>query len=129
MPTHKIIYMAHATTHVHTRLPKSRFVLYTIRRAADPMRELERWPAAAAALGASLRRKFKGSLAKMELGLQENAQPILDYIDGCAVRGGLAPGRVPGVEEELWDREAIVDGTTAPSLDRAQRRRRQSYRQ
>ena len=72
------------------RLPRSRWVLYAIRRKShnplrqsirilartslvctgyiDTMGSLERYPAAAVALAAALRRKFKGSLARSELG-------------------------------------------------------------
>lgn len=46
------------------RLPASQFVLFTVRRYVDPMVNLEKWPAAAAALAGAMRRKYKGTLAR-----------------------------------------------------------------
>ena len=92
--------------------------------------QLERWPAAAAALAAALRRKYKGSLAKMgehiifkylevsimiyyfeqllkkqrpcsDLGRPENAGPILEYCDEWAAAGGRPAGIIPGVDQVL----------------------------
>ena len=94
------------------RLPRTGFVLYGIRRLTDRMRDLEPWPAAAAALAAAMRRKFKGSLARSEMGSPAHGGVILAYLDGIARGAGLEPG-LGGVVEEPWTRRTWADGTTA----------------
>ena len=98
-------------------MPRSRWVLFTVRRYVDPVRNLEEWPGAAAALAAAVRRKYKGTLARNGLGERENAERILGYLDGIAVDAGIAPG-LAGVVPEPWERAATEDGTWAAEADR-----------
>ena len=99
------------------RMPRSRWILFTVRRYVDPVRNLEAWPGAAAALAAAVRRKYKGTLARNGLGERENAERILGYLDRIAVEAGIAPG-LAGVVPEPWERAALVDGTSASDKDR-----------
>ena len=99
------------------RMPRSRWILFTVRRYVDPVRNLEQWPGAAAALAAAVRRKYKGTLARNGLGERENAERILGYLDRIAVDAGIAPG-LAGVVPEPWERAALVDGTSASDKDR-----------
>ena len=85
------------------------------------MRELESWPAAAAALAAGMRRKFKGSLARSEIGSAAHGGVILEFLDGIAHRAGLNPG-LQGVVTEPWERRSWADGTTAHAVAEEQRR-------
>ena len=99
-------------------MPSSNCVLFTVRRYIDPLVAVETFPAAAAALASTLRRKYKGTLARSGLGQRLGSSAVLNYLDGVAERGGLAPG-LRGVVPEPWERTAIVDGTTAAQLDQA----------
>lgn len=94
------------------RLPATQYILFTVRRYVDPMKNLERWPAAAAALAATIRRKYKGTLARSALGEKEHAEPLLAWLDHVATEAGVPPG-LKGVVPEPWERVALVDGTTA----------------
>ena len=85
------------------------------------MRELKSWPAAAAALAAGMRRKFKGSLARSEIGSAAHGGVILEFLDGIAHRAGLNPG-LQGVVTEPWERRSWADGTTAHAVAEEQRR-------
>ena len=96
------------------RLPLTRYILFTVRRYVDPMKNLERWPAAAAALAAAIRRKYKGTLARSALGEKDHAAPLLAWLDTVAAEAGVAPG-LKGVVAEPWERTALVDGTSAPA--------------
>ena len=96
------------------RLPATRYILFTVRRYVDPLKNLERWPAAAAALAATIRRKYKGTLARHALGERENAAPLLAWLDKVAAQAGITPG-LKGVVPEPWERDALVDGTSAPA--------------
>ena len=98
------------------RLPRTRYILFTVRRYVDPMGNLERWPAAAAALAAAVRRKYKGTLSRHALGEKENSAPLLAWLDRIATEAGLQPG-LKGVVAEPWERTALVDGTSAPAKD------------
>ena len=100
------------------RMPRTNYVLFTVRRYVDPMHKLEAWPGAAAALAAAIRRKYKGTLTRIGLGDPENARPLLEFCDGIAAGAGLEPG-LRGVVPEPWERVAMVDGTSAPMLDAA----------
>jgi hypothetical protein len=99
------------------RMPASNCVLFTVRRYIDPLSAIEGYPAAAAAVAATLRRKYKGTLAKSGLGQKLGSSAVLHYLDGVAERAGLAPG-LRGVVPEPWERAAIVDGTTSAELDK-----------
>jgi hypothetical protein len=91
-----------------------------VRRYIDPLANLERWPAAAVALAAAVRRKYKGSLARSGLGQRVAAQAVLGYLDDIAANAGLKPG-LRGVVPEPWERTAMVDGTNAAAVDEAAR--------
>jgi hypothetical protein len=98
------------------RLPRTRYILFTVRRYVDPMGNLERWPAAAAALAGAIRRKYKGTVARSALGEKENSAPLLEWLDQVATEAGLEPG-LKGVVAEPWERAALIDGTSAPAKD------------
>ena len=76
------------------RLPTSNFICFTVRTVADPMSTVEKYPGAAGALAAHMRRKQ---------GLRTEIDPasygaLLPYLDRVSERAGLRPGRVPNLQ-------------------------------
>lgn len=76
------------------RLPMSNFICFTVRTVADPMSTVEKYPGAAGALAAHIRRKQ---------GLRMEIDPtsygaLLPYLDRVSERAGLRPGRVPNLQ-------------------------------
>ena len=98
------------------RLPQSNAIAFTVRTYVDPLRRLTQAPAAAAALGANLRRRYKGSFFYFALGRQQSQRALLEFLDGVAESGGVPVWReeVP----EPWERTATEDGTWAAEADR-----------
>ena len=65
--------MHHIEFQTLRRLPRCRdFILFTVKRAQDPVSAVERYPGAAVGLAAAIRRKNKSSLLRNGLGLEEN---------------------------------------------------------
>jgi hypothetical protein len=71
------------------RLPKSRAIVFTVRSYVDPLRCLEAAPKAAAALGANLRRRYKGSFFYFALGRHASQRALLEYLDALSISGGV----------------------------------------
>eukprot|EP01052_Picozoa_sp_SAG31_P006931 SAG31_NODE_325_length_17671_cov_9.902743_12_plen_212_part_00 len=92
------------------RLPKTNYILFTVKRYQDPMSALDRYPGAAAALAASVRRKNKASLLRNGLGVETHGKAMLGYLDRIAAKGGLRSGPLPGLAEP-WERQTKSDGT------------------
>jgi hypothetical protein len=97
------------------RLPQTRQLLFTVKAFVDPLVNLEQWPAAAQALGAAMRRKYKGMKYYQGIGRPSSQQAILGYLDGIVGQAGLVPGPVL---PQPWEREALVDGTFARQQER-----------
>eukprot|EP01043_Picozoa_sp_COSAG02_P080789 COSAG02_NODE_19384_length_884_cov_1.476433_1_plen_74_part_10 len=62
------------------RLPRSRFILFTVRTYQDKIRDVERAPVAAQAMAAAMRRAHKGILHYHQLATGFD-KGILDYLD------------------------------------------------
>ena len=93
------------------RLSRERdFILFTVKRAQDPVSAVEEFPGAATALAAAIRRKNKSSLLRNGLGVEANGTALLGYLDRVSAKAGLQPGRVPGIPEP-WQRGTLLDGT------------------
>jgi dimethylamine monooxygenase subunit A len=73
------------------RLPKTRYILFTIKSMCDPLYELEKLPMASACLAASIRgmstdmRKYKG------IDNDETCEAILQYLDKIVKENGSIP--------------------------------------
>jgi len=98
------------------RMPKSNFVLFTVKRYQNPLSVVEDHPGAARALAGSIRRKNTSSLIRNGLAAKENGTAILGYLDRVTTRGGLEPGLVPGTVEP-WERKTLRDGTKHSEVD------------
>ena len=92
------------------RLPESRQILFTVKTYIDPLRNTEAWPAAAQAVAAAMRRKYKGMNHYQGIGQPSSQRAILGYLDGVAASAGLKPGPLL---PPPWERSAAVDGTRA----------------
>jgi hypothetical protein len=86
------------------------FILFTVKRAQDPVCAVEKFPGAATALAAAIRRKNKASLLRNGLGVEANGSALLGYLDRVSAKAGLRPGNVPGLPAP-WDRRTLIDGT------------------
>ncbi len=73
------------------RLPTSKYICFTVRTIADPMSTVEKFPGAAGALAAHIRRK-QGLPKEMDL---DSSASLLPYLDRVSERAGLRPGKVP----------------------------------
>jgi hypothetical protein len=74
------------------RLPRSGFILFTVRTYQDAIRDVERAPVAAQAMAAAVRRAHKGILHyhQMATGFEKG---VLEYLDGVTESAGLVPFR------------------------------------
>ena len=97
------------------RLPRSRFLLFTVRTYQDKLRAIERAPVAAQAMAAAVRRAHKGLLHYHKLASGFDAG-ILEYLDFVTESAGLVPFK--GVVPEPWEREPPEDGSWAPEAER-----------
>ncbi len=97
------------------RLPRSKFILFTVRTYQDKIRDVERAPVAAQAMAAAVRRAHKGILHYHQLASGFD-KGILDYLDTVTESGGLVPFK--GVLPEPWEREPPEDGSWAPEAER-----------
>jgi hypothetical protein len=86
------------------------FVLFSIHTYISPFRQLERAPAAAQAMAAALRRKYRGRLHNRGVGTEAALRSLLGYLDGVTSGAGLEPGLL-GVVQEPWERQSVDDGT------------------
>ena len=103
--------MHHIEFQTLRRLSKERdFILFTVKRAQDPVSAVEEFPGAATALAAAIRRKNKSSLLRNGLGVEANGTALLGYLDRVSANAGLQPGLVPGIPEP-WQRGTLLDGT------------------
>ena len=99
------------------RLPKTRAIAFALKSYVDPLRHMEAAPGAAAALGANLRRRYKGSFFYFALGRHQSQRALLEYLDSVATAGGVPVWKeVP----DPWERTAVEDGTWAADADRAE---------
>lgn len=100
------------------RLPRSRFILFTVRTYQDKLRHIERAPVAAQAMAAAVRRAHKGLLHYHQLatGFEKG---ILEYLDAVTESAGLLPFK--GVVPEPWEREPPEDGSWALEAERSLR--------
>ena len=98
------------------RFPSSRYILFTVRSYDDPMADVAAYPAAAQALAAAIRRKYKAGWLARGFGGEEATRAMLDYLDSAAAAAGLEPG-LKGKVEEPWERRALVDGTEWPAAE------------
>ena len=145
-----------------SRLPRNpSHILFMVKTYIDPMRGLERAPAAAQALAATMRRKYKGMNVYQGIGRDASQQAILAFLDRVAASAGLPQGpilprtlarcvalrttavtvdhvvcrgactcdthiymtaRVALVCTEPWERDSMVDGTSAADTEREMRR-------
>ena len=97
------------------RLPRSRFILFTVRTYQDKIRDVEHAPVAAQAMAAAVRRAHKGILHYHQLATGFD-KGILEYLDTVTESGGLVPFK--GVLPEPWERAPPEDGSWAPEAER-----------
>jgi hypothetical protein len=80
------------------RLPETNFIFFTVRTLVDPINTVEKYPGAAGALAAHIRRKNKLTGVEMPESPGSGAVALLGYLDRVSVAAGLRPGVVPGVQ-------------------------------
>lgn len=101
------------------RLPRSTFILFTVRTYQDKLRDVERAPVAAQAMAAAVRRAHKGLLHYHQLAGGFDTG-ILEYLDSVTESAGLIPFK--GVVPEPWQRQPPEDGSWAPEAERSLRK-------
>ena len=92
------------------RMPKTDFILFTVRTEISPFSNLKAAPAAAQATAAAIRRKHRGRLHNRGVGTEGQLRALLQFLDGVATAAGLEPG-LAGVVAEPWERLTVDDGT------------------
>ena len=81
------------------------------------MEDVARYPAAAQALAAAIRRKYKAGWIARGFANEIPTRAVLDFLDDAASAGGMNPG-LAGLLAEPWDRVAMEDGTGWRDVER-----------
>eukprot|EP01052_Picozoa_sp_SAG31_P038107 SAG31_NODE_5031_length_2792_cov_2.309320_4_plen_407_part_00 len=96
------------------RLPRSDHIAFCVRTYVDRYAALRNYPAAAQAMAAAIRRKYRASLERSGIGQEAALRPILNYLDEITSKAGLATDRLVELVLEPWLRHASADGTRWP---------------
>jgi hypothetical protein len=99
------------------RMRASNYVLFTVRSFANPLAEVARYPAAAQALAAAIRRKYKAGWIARGFADEVPTRAMLEYLDDAAAAAGLEPG-LRGKLAEPYERTAMEDGTGWREVER-----------
>ena len=92
------------------RMPRSNFVLFTVRTIISEFGALAGYPVAAQSMAAAIRRKHRGRLHNRGVGSVSSLRAILRYLDSVTQEAGLEPG-LEGLVAEPWERLSPEDGT------------------
>ena len=92
------------------RMPRSNFVLFTVRTIISEFGALAGYPVAAQSMAAAIRRKPRGRLHNRGVGSVSSLRAILSFLDSVTQEAGLEPG-LQGLVAEPWERLSPEDGT------------------
>ena len=97
------------------RLQRTNHIAFVVRTYVDKYAALESYPAAAQAMAAAIRRKYRASLERSGIGQETALRPILGYLDTITRSAGLASDQLAEAVLEPWLRYASADGTRWPT--------------
>ena len=107
----------HIEFQTRRRMRSSNDILFTVRSYANKMEDVARYPAAAQALAAAIRRKYKAGWIARGFANEIPTRAMLDFLDDAASAGGMNPG-LAGLLAEPWERVAMEDGTGWRDVER-----------